>query len=286
MLMRDAVALWCFQVQLLMQIIINRIGLLIALPSTTALLRWGAFIIILIINISVFVIWIPAQLQISDSWININAIWDRIEKCIFLVIDASLNLLFVYLVRTRLIANGLTKYWVLFRANLAMIALSISLDIVLVGLMSLPNHIVYLQFQCAAYITKLHIEMNMADLIRKVVTASNDMDYCLTNSNMQNRKKGPSWPRRSSKMFIDTISRGANHNDNDTRHSVHVEHSSQVDLTATSSKLEALEPPISGIKKTVRTEISISRRGDDEDGLYSDSDSTRHVQIFRQGSIA
>lgn len=93
-----------------MQIIINRISLLIAVPATTTRLKWSVFSIILAINISVFIIWIPAQLQISITWVTINSIWDRIEKCIFLVIDASLNCLFIYLVRTRLIANGLTKY--------------------------------------------------------------------------------------------------------------------------------------------------------------------------------
>ncbi|KAI0599516.1 hypothetical protein F4775DRAFT_600068 [Biscogniauxia sp. FL1348] len=174
------VVLWCFQVQLLMQIIINRVSLLIADHSAATRLKLIAFIIIGLINISVFVIWIPANLQISETWIHINRIWDRIEKCLFLVLDASLNCYFVYLVRTRLIANGLTKYTKLFWFNVVMIFLSVSLDAILVGLMSLPNHILYLQFQCLAYTTKLTIEMNMADLIRKVVKASNELNELYT----------------------------------------------------------------------------------------------------------
>lgn len=82
-----------------------------------------------LVNISVFCIWIPARLQISQNWIHINNIWDRIEKVIFCLIDAGLNLYFIYLVRSKLIANGLTKYHRLFRFNLFMIACSVALDV-------------------------------------------------------------------------------------------------------------------------------------------------------------
>ncbi|KAH6949609.1 hypothetical protein DER45DRAFT_588437 [Fusarium avenaceum] len=62
---------WYIQLQALIQIIINRITILIA-------------------------------------WVNINKVWDRIEKIIFLLVDAGLNLYFIYLTR-------------LFRFNLGMI---------------------------------------------------------------------------------------------------------------------------------------------------------------------
>ncbi|KAK1973351.1 hypothetical protein LZ30DRAFT_611118, partial [Colletotrichum cereale] len=71
--------------------------------------------------------------------------------------------------------SGLTKYTALFRFNLAMIAISISLDITLIGVMSLPNTLIYAQFHPLAYLLKLHIEMGMADLIAKVVKASHPM---------------------------------------------------------------------------------------------------------------
>jgi len=44
---------------------------------------------------------------------------------------------------------------------------------VLLGLTFLPVHIVYVQFHPLVYLVKLHIEMNIADLIAKVVRASN-----------------------------------------------------------------------------------------------------------------
>ncbi|KZL66321.1 hypothetical protein CT0861_04211 [Colletotrichum tofieldiae] len=167
--------LWSIQVQCLVQIIINRIAILMPIPAYATRLKWGVFAVLLAVNISVFCIWIPARLQISKTYIHINEIWDRIEKGIFLIVDAGLNLTFIYLVKSRLIASGLTKYTALFRFNLAMIAISMSLDVILIGLMSLPNTLIYAQFHPLAYLLKLHIEMGMADLIAKVVKASHPM---------------------------------------------------------------------------------------------------------------
>ncbi|KAK2742720.1 hypothetical protein CKAH01_18457 [Colletotrichum kahawae] len=171
------------QVQCLMQIIINRIAILIPIQSHASRLKWGVFGILLAINISVFCIWIPARLQINHTYIHVNEIWDRIEKGIFLIVDASLNLTFIYLVKSRLIASGLTKYTRLFNFNLLMIAVSMSLDVILIGLMSLPNTLIYAQFHPLAYLLKLHIEMGMADLIAKVVRESHSM-----NAHLESRR--------------------------------------------------------------------------------------------------
>jgi hypothetical protein len=149
------------QTQLLVQIIVNRLSLLMVNREKASRLKWGAFAILTFINITVGIVWIPNRLQISKTWIRIDAIWDRIEKVIFLLVDASLNIYFIYLVRTRLISNGLTKYNTLFAINIAMVIISISMDVssnptskfsnsrelttskvVLIGLMSLPVAVV------------------------------------------------------------------------------------------------------------------------------------------------
>ncbi|KAH6697162.1 hypothetical protein F5X68DRAFT_226548 [Plectosphaerella plurivora] len=154
---------WAIQVQLLLQIIINRVGLLMV-PGTATKLKWIVFLIILIINISVFIIWMPARLQISRWWIHANEIWDRCEKVIFAIVDGCLNGYFIYLTRTCLINNGLTKYKTLFHVNLVLVAL--------IGLMSLPSGLVYLSFHPVAYLSKLYIEMKMAELITKLVRST------------------------------------------------------------------------------------------------------------------
>lgn len=125
-----------------MQIIINRIAILSVDRKTVFRVKWGTFALLILINISVVCIWVPANLQISDKFVAINNIWDRIQKALICVIDAALNYYFVHLVHSRLIANGLTKYTRLYRYNLFMIVISIALDILIVAMMSLPNKLV------------------------------------------------------------------------------------------------------------------------------------------------
>ncbi|CAM1509352.1 Fc.00g030910.m01.CDS01 [Cosmosporella sp. VM-42] len=121
--------LWVFQIHCIMQIIINRIALLAVSPTIVRRLKWGVFILLALINVSVFCIWIPARLQISHRWSYLNNIWDRVEKGIFALVDAGLNFYFIYLVRSSLISYGLTKYVVLYRVNLIMVAISVGMDV-------------------------------------------------------------------------------------------------------------------------------------------------------------
>lgn len=62
-----AVLNWSIQVQLLLQIIINRVRVILADRRKGRILMIGTAVIVTMINISVFCIWIPARLQISDQ---------------------------------------------------------------------------------------------------------------------------------------------------------------------------------------------------------------------------
>lgn len=104
-------------------------GLLLAVRGRATRLKWVVFLIILAVNISVFIIWIPARLQINKTWYRLNEIWDRCEKVIFALVDGFLNVYFIYLVRSHLIGNGLTKYYRLYYTNLVLIFVSLSLDV-------------------------------------------------------------------------------------------------------------------------------------------------------------
>lgn len=117
------------QVQCLIQIIINRVGLLMVNRVNAVRLKWVCFILLLAVNISVMCIWVPARLQINKTYIHINEIWDRCEKVIFALIDAALNFYFIYVVKKRLISNGLSKYTRLYHMNLFLVGISISLDV-------------------------------------------------------------------------------------------------------------------------------------------------------------
>ncbi|OTA98020.1 hypothetical protein M426DRAFT_326307 [Hypoxylon sp. CI-4A] len=214
--------LWAFQIQLLLQILITRIGLMMPVRSQVTRLKWTVFIIVLIINISVFVVWIPANLQISHRWQDTNKIWNRIQKVIISIIDILLNISFIYMMRTRLIENGLTKYNLLFRVNICTVMISIALDVILLGLMSIPSKLVYQQFQSIGYLTKLNIEMNIGDMIRKVVLASNIQYGSDQPSNMQSGMSHsitPAFPERNRQRGFSQLSTNWALEESDLAHS-------------------------------------------------------------------
>lgn len=154
--------------------------------------KWGTAALITLVNISVYCIWIPARLQISPMYIHINSIWDRCEKVIYLLVDAALNFLFMRIVRHDLVQYGLHKYNGLVRFNMFIIGFSLSMDVLIISMMSLRNTFVYaivdpsisislltiylidryMQFHPLAYIVKLNIEMSMASLIGKIARAT------------------------------------------------------------------------------------------------------------------
>ncbi|KAF2125783.1 hypothetical protein P153DRAFT_323980 [Dothidotthia symphoricarpi CBS 119687] len=173
--------LWVFEIQLLMQIIINRIALIAEHRSTVSRLKWGTVVLITTINIAVFCIWIPAHTvpPISNTFVLINNVWDKISKVLILIVDAGLNWYFLHTVKIRLLQqNGLTKYQPLISFNAKLMIVSIGMDALLIGLMFLRNPVVYIQFHPVVYMVKLNIEMSMASLIVRLAQGKteNDMD--------------------------------------------------------------------------------------------------------------
>ncbi|KAL7814923.1 hypothetical protein V8C44DRAFT_324844, partial [Trichoderma aethiopicum] len=168
--------LWVFEIQLLMQIIVNRIAIIAEDDNTVWRLKWGTAGVITCINIAVFCIWIPAHTEppASELYVQINEIWDRISKILILIVDAGLNYYFLRTVKQRLVMqHGLHKYAPLVSFNAKLMVVSILMDAMLIGLMSLPNQTVYIQFHPVTYMVKLNIEMEMAELITKLAKGEN-----------------------------------------------------------------------------------------------------------------
>lgn len=105
-----------------------------------------------------------------------------------MILDAALNYYFCSLVKSKLINAGIGKYQSLYTFNLCIILLSMSLDILLIGLMSYPNPLVYVAFYPVIFMAKLNIEMTMADMIAKVARSS---DGC---GSQEYRLRGDSLP--------------------------------------------------------------------------------------------
>ncbi|KAJ4367022.1 hypothetical protein N0V83_007552 [Neocucurbitaria cava] len=182
---------WVFEIQLLMQIIINRIALIAEHRSTVRNIKWGTVVVITSINIAVFCIWIPAHTvpPVSKIFVDINNIWDKISKVLILIVDAGLNWYFLRTVKIRLVQqHGLTKYAPLVGFNAKLMVLSIGMDALLIGLMFLKNPVVYIQFHPVVYMVKLNIEMSMASLVVRLAQGKpqNDVDleqYSSTDPN-------------------------------------------------------------------------------------------------------
>ncbi|RSL95309.1 hypothetical protein CEP52_012136 [Fusarium oligoseptatum] len=167
------VVLWALQTQLLPQIIANRVSLIMTNKRRAKHLKWSLVVSIGLINIAVCYIWTVAHMKgATPAQVHHNVIFEKVEKIFFLIIDLGLNMYFLYLVRYRLIEDGLSKYWRLFNFNAGMVGISTTMDILLLGFLSLPNPYLYVQFAPVAYIIKLYIELLMASLISKVVRSN------------------------------------------------------------------------------------------------------------------
>ncbi|KAG9083799.1 hypothetical protein FRC06_004364 [Ceratobasidium sp. 370] len=142
------------------------------------------------INISVYCIWVPAKLQISTRYHEINVVWDRIEKCLYLITDGILNWMFVDIIKKRLVSMGLKKYDKLVRFNQKIILFSLSMDVLIIGMMSYRNDFVYMQFHPVAYMVKLEIEMCMSRLMVKVATGTGEgPDHTTSGTNSTSRDR-------------------------------------------------------------------------------------------------
>ncbi|KAK7923475.1 hypothetical protein PG985_007546 [Apiospora marii] len=151
---------WVFETQLQPQIIINRIGIIAESQKTVTWVKWCTVAFVSLINISVFVIWIPSHVQPPPSDKNLLGCW------------------FVHVVKQRLVKqHRLVKYKPLIGFTNWMMLISILMDICLVVLLSLPNEMVYIQFHPCAYLVKLHIEMTMANLITRLARGQPANDF-------------------------------------------------------------------------------------------------------------
>ncbi|MCJ1399944.1 hypothetical protein MMC11_003147 [Xylographa trunciseda] len=188
-----------------MQIIINRITVVVEDRRFAIRVKWGVAILITCVNIAVFCIWIPSHQDppVSQLYVDINKYWDRTSKIIICLVDASLNWYFLRTVKNRLVKyHGLKKYEPLVKFNFRLMVVSICMDIMIIGLMSLPNQIVYIQFHPVAYIVKLNIEMSMADLITRIAIGSERTDFtsphpisCHSNPTYLGSPPPPNTPR-------------------------------------------------------------------------------------------
>lgn len=109
-----------------------------------AYLKWGLAAAITPVCLAVAYIWISAHVDgATEAQKSLNFYFEKAEKSFFLVVDLALNLYFLYLVRFNLISAGLTKYWRLFNFNCGMVLISTTMDVLLLGFLSLDDQYMY-----------------------------------------------------------------------------------------------------------------------------------------------
>lgn len=82
-----------------------------------------------IINISVTCIYLAGYFINSEYYTHLHKIWDPIDKVVDLLIDISLNTVFLRIIQKELIANGLKKYRLLFYIGIVFVLISLCMDV-------------------------------------------------------------------------------------------------------------------------------------------------------------
>ena len=128
----------------------------------------------------------------------------------------------------------------------------------LIGLMSLPNQVVYIQFHPIAYMVKLNIEMSMADLIVKTARNS-EIDVMSASSSAGPFPDSKTVPSRFANTNTNTNSHDYVGGQGSTAHAGHAPESQMNNIR---------RDDIKGI--TRQTEVQVYRHDSDSDGLSLD----------------
>lgn len=166
--------LWSLEAQTYFQLIVNRICILDIARRDAMLLRFGTLFLVLLINISMFALWLPSRLTSNET--PIAFWWPRVEKVFFLVIDLALNVVFIRQVQNKLLRIGLLKYRRLIHYNIRIITLSILCDILLLGMQWYPrNDSLYILVHPVIYLNKLIFEMSICEKMASVSRETNEL---------------------------------------------------------------------------------------------------------------
>ncbi|UQC89282.1 uncharacterized protein CLUP02_14811 [Colletotrichum lupini] len=170
----DAIS-WVLQTQLAPQILANRLGLLMHNKQRVKYMKIGLVVFIGIFNLAYIALWIVFTINPSQLAVVINRYLSRLDIVIDLLVNVVLDATFLIIIKRELIAGGLVKYRLLFNCGVAAVCLSISLDVVMMILMSAPNSYHYTCTHPVAYSVRLIIEMLMADLIAVIARTPHEM---------------------------------------------------------------------------------------------------------------
>ncbi|KAK1726530.1 uncharacterized protein BDZ83DRAFT_696637 [Colletotrichum acutatum] len=172
--------LWIIQTQCAPQIIANRLGLIIADKRKTKIMKITLFTIVGIMNIFVMSVMFPMQATRSKLGLRMQRFYSPVDKILSLLIDLSLNWVFLRKLQRELNDNGLVKHRLLFVLTIAAMRVSLAMDvgyrvIPLIVVVFLSNPYLYSSIHPTVYSIKVAIEMMMADFIVQVAQEQHQM---------------------------------------------------------------------------------------------------------------
>ncbi|KAK1498939.1 hypothetical protein CCUS01_02559 [Colletotrichum cuscutae] len=167
--------LWTLQTQLAPQILANRLGLLLVNKKRAKMMKFGLLAIVGVINISVTCIYVTGYSINPEYFTHLHKIWDPIDKVVDLLIDISLNTVFLRIIQHEFVADGLQKYRLLFYCGVLFVLISLCMDILMIVMMTVQEPFLYAMTHPMAYTMKMIIEMTMADLISSIAKRPHQM---------------------------------------------------------------------------------------------------------------
>ncbi|TLD26583.1 hypothetical protein PspLS_04349 [Pyricularia sp. CBS 133598] len=183
-------------VQLTVNVLIHVLKFLVPCPRRAARIKWTVVGTQMLMLISIYIIWIPAQLQVNNTFLMLDGIWIKITSVECLFVNGMLGGYLALLAkRRRDTAKGL-NYWAdCFWKILALVSIMTLTDswkciiltlvwgwfvassqIINVIALSLPDRYFYILFQPTMYMVKVFTIMTISEVLCKILYPSDSSE--------------------------------------------------------------------------------------------------------------
>lgn len=154
--------LWSLQAHLYFQLVVTRVLVLNRHKATK--FRLFIFALNAGINLMMFSLWLAPVIQPFTTH-SARIFWlPRVEKCLLLAIDLAINVYFLRLVSSKLLAGGFAKYRTFVHYNYKIIILSLACDCFMLGFQWYPgNDVMFVILHPALFLNKLVLEMSICE---------------------------------------------------------------------------------------------------------------------------
>ncbi|QBZ55883.1 hypothetical protein PoMZ_00789 [Pyricularia oryzae] len=150
---------------------------LISCPRRAARIKWTVVGTQMLMLISVYIVWIPAQLQVNNTFLALDGVWIKIISVECLFVNGMLGGYLALLAkRRRDTAKGL-NYWAdCFWKILALVSIMTLTDVINVFAFAFPDRYFYILFQPTMYMVKVFTMMTISEVLCKILYPSDSSE--------------------------------------------------------------------------------------------------------------